>query len=223
MTLVHFLENYYLHHHRYDELAHLQKLSTLQNIDQAQNSVSHSWNGGENTKAISQPHSELHEGDLSIPDQLLIVETIKALIDSEKEKKYQFRAQPSKPIKLAWFGQKQLDLFVDDLIKTFQGMKSKKQIYLLFDTRQADFKIELPSRHLPPLLCLFYELHQTGAIKVNGNRGLFVYLHEHFIAPQQDFYPKRNFRKLRYDAMQNLRIKKQISKMIKPLLDKYCS
>lgn len=127
----------------------------------------------------------------------------------------------SKPIKLYWQGKKHLDLFVGDLMDAFLGIKTKKKIYRLFEENNCDFKIEIPSRHLISFLSLFYNLHQSGAIKVIGNRGLFVFLQNHIYAPQNDQFPNREFRKLRYEAENNDKIKKEIFRVIEPLLDKY--
>ena len=155
-------------------------------------------------------------------EKLLNFDNIKAFAIAEKEKKHGNTIKLSKPVKLDWQGEKQLDLFIDDLTKTFYGVKCKRLVYLLFDVIKTDFKIELPSKHLLPFLTLFYELHETGAIKVIGNRGLFVYLHQHLQAPSNDMYPKRDFRKLRHEAYKNKNLKNEISRIIKPLLDKYC-
>jgi hypothetical protein len=125
-------------------------------------------------------------------------------------------------VKLDWQGKKQLDLFVDDLTKTFQGIKFRKQLYLLFDNIQPDFKIELPSKYLVSFITLFYGLHKNQTIKMTGNRGLFVYLRQHLQAPLKENYPKRDFRKLRHEAEQNKNTKNSITRIIKPLLDKYC-
>ncbi|MGZ3861186.1 MAG: hypothetical protein ACXVMS_16740 [Flavisolibacter sp.] len=149
-------------------------------------------------------------------------DVIKPFATEEKQRYLNCPIAFSKPVKLDWLGEKQLDFFVDDLAKTFQGVKTKKQLFHLFDSQESDFKIELPSRYLLSFLCLFYELHGSGSIRVTGNRGLFIYLQGHLQAPLDDHYPKRNFRKLRYDAEHNLKLQKQISKQIKPLLDKYC-
>jgi hypothetical protein len=164
-----------------------------------------------------------HSWNFSVLEKLLNFDNIKALAIEEKEKKPGNTIKLSKPVKLNWQGDKQLDLFVDDLTKIFQGVKTKKQVYLLFDTVKTDFKIELPSKHLLPFLTLFHDLHDYGAIKVIGNRGLFVYLHQHLQAPPNDKFPKRDFRKLRHDAKYNEILKNNISMVIKPLLDKYCS
>ncbi len=164
-----------------------------------------------------------HDWDFSVLERLLTSANLKAFANTQREQQYRSIIKLSKPVKLDWQGEKQLDLFVDDLTKTFQSVRCKKQLYLLFDKIKTDFKIELPSKHLLPFLTLFYELHESGAIKVIGNRGLFVYLHQHLQAPPKDRYPKRDFRKLRHEAERNEKIKSSISRIIKPLLDKYCT
>lgn len=161
--------------------------------------------------------------DFSALEKLLSFDNIKVFAITDREKKGRGVFELSKPVKLDWQGEKQLDLFVDDLTKTFHEVRPKKQVYLLFDLIKTDFKIELSSKHLLPFLSLFHELHESGAIKVIGNRGLFVYLNQHLQAPPEDKYPKRDFRKLRHEAWQNEKIKRDISRIIKPLLDKYCS
>lgn len=128
----------------------------------------------------------------------------------------------SKPNRLAWQGIKQLDLFVYDLAKTFRGFKAQKQLYFLFDNIRTDFKIELSSNHLLPFLTLFYKLHESGVIKVCGNRGLFIFLKQHLVPPQKDVYPKRDFRKLKHEGEQNEKTRTNNFCIIKPLLDKYC-
>lgn len=164
-----------------------------------------------------------HGWDFSVLEILLNPGNIKAFAIAEKEKKNRATIKLSTPVKLDWHGEKQLDLFVDDLTKTFQEVRCKKQVYLLFDRIRTDFKIELPSKHLLPFLTLFSALHESGAIKVIGNRGLFVCLHQHLQAPPKDKYPKRDFRKLKHEAEQNEKTKSNISRIIKPLLDKYCT
>jgi len=160
--------------------------------------------------------------DFSVLERLLNPANIKLVTLTGKEKNNDNSSMFSKPVNLDWQGDKQLDLFVDDLTKTFQQVSCKKQLYLLFDPLKTDFKIELPSKHLLPFLTLFYVLHESGAIKVIGNRGLFVYLRKHLQAPPKDKYPKRDFRKLRHEAERNEKTKNNISRVIKPLLDKYC-
>jgi hypothetical protein len=160
--------------------------------------------------------------DFSVLEGLLNSLHVKALTASGKERENSSGFKLSRPVKLDWRGDKQLDLFIDDLTKTFQDVRCKKHLFLLFDRMKSDFKIELSSKHLLPFLTLFYALHEAGAIRVSGNRGLFVYLRQHLQAPPNDKYPKRDFRKLRHEAGQNERTKNNISRMIKPLLDKYC-
>jgi hypothetical protein len=160
-----------------------------------------------------------HSWDFSVLAKLLNFDNIKAI--AKKEKKNGNFIKLSKPVKLNWQGDKQLDLFIDDLIRTFNGLKAKKQIFLLFDETKSDFKIELPSKHLLPFLALFHELHVSKIIHVIGNRGLFVFLHQHLQALSKDRYPNRDFRKLRHESVQNENVKNNISRIIKPLLDKY--
>jgi len=140
----------------------------------------------------------------------------------KKEKNYVQTFKFSKPFKLSWQGYRHLDLFVDDLTKTFGNIKCKKLVYYLFGSTKTEFKIELPSKDLLPFLTLFYKLHESAVIKVIGNRGLFVYLQQHLQAPSKDYYPKRDFRKLRHEAWQNEKIKNDISRLINPLFEKYC-
>lgn len=156
--------------------------------------------------------------DFSVMEKLLSFSNKEAIGMAEPEKKH---VNGIKPVKLHWQGEKQLDFFIDDLIKTFQGIKCKRQLYLLFDAADTDFKIELKSKYLIPFLTLFHELHESGKIKVIGNRGLYVYLHQHLQPPQNDSYPKRDFRKLRYEAIQNERSKNEILRIISTLLNKY--
>lgn len=159
--------------------------------------------------------------DFSVMEKVLSFSNNKAPGMEDQERK---NGIAIKPVKLHWQGEKQLDFFIDDLIKTFQGIKCKRLLYLLFDIIDADFKIELKSKYLIPFLTLFHELHESGKIKVIGNRGLYVYLYQHLQPPQNDSYPKRDFRKLRYEAVQNERSKNEIFRMIGPLLNKYmCS
>lgn len=123
---------------------------------------------------------------------------------------------------LHWLGEAHLDLFVRDLIKTFNGIKPTKNVFKLFESDTSDFKVILPSKHLRSFITLFYKLHKAGVIKVIGNRGLYVYLQNHLEAPENDKYPKRAFRKLRHEAEKNNTVKNNISRTIKPLLIKYC-
>lgn len=160
--------------------------------------------------------------DFSIIENPLNLHSSATLLLTEKKNTRSTAIKTSKAFQLKWQSDIQLDLFVDDLVKTFVGIKSKKQIFLLFNTLETDFKIELPSKHLVGFLSLFYLLHSCGVIKVIGNRGLFVYLHQHLQAPENDRYPNRDFRKLRYEANQNKISKSKILKSINPLLEKYC-
>ncbi len=161
--------------------------------------------------------------NFSVLEKLLNFDRTKAFDLEEKEKNNLNSIKLSKPVKLVWQGNRQLDLFIDDLIKTFKGIKCKKPVYFLFDEKKIDFKIELLSKHLLPFLTLFHHLHDYGAIKVIGNRGLFVYLHQHLHPPKNDSYPNRDFRKLRHEALQNENVKNNIYQIIKPLLYKYCT
>ncbi|MBL7731022.1 MAG: hypothetical protein JNM88_07575 [Chitinophagaceae bacterium] len=161
-----------------------------------------------------------HNWDFTVLEKLLKPGAI-SFFTGHTQNNDQTTARNGKPVTLDWRGDKQLDLFVDDLTRTFQPVRCKKHVYSLFDKMKTDFKIELHSRHLPAFLTLFSELHESGVIKVTGNRGLFVYLHQHLQAPKEDRYPKRDFRKLKHEAEQNERLKDHISRMIKPLLDKY--
>ena len=160
-----------------------------------------------------------HSWDVTILEKWLKADNVNVF---SREMKDACIPKFSKPIKLSWQGEKHLDLFVDDLAKSFKGVKGKKQVYHLFDEVKADFKIDLPSKYLLTFLILFNDLHEYGTIKVVGNRGLFVYLHQHLQAPPKDKYPKRDFRKLRHEAEQNEKVKNNITRIIKPLLDKYC-
>lgn len=161
--------------------------------------------------------------NFSVLEKLLNFDRTKAFDLEEKEKNNLNTIKLSKPVKLVWQGNRQLDLFIDDLIKTFKGIKCKKPVYFLFDEMKIDFKIELLSKHLLPFLTLFHDLHDRGAIKLIGNRGLFVYLHQHLRAPQNDQYPNRDFRKMKHEALQNENVKNNIYQIINPLLYKYCA
>jgi hypothetical protein len=174
---------------------------------------------------LKQPVKETNKKaplDISLLERLLKNNDTNAITSEEKDKTNGYNNKFSKPVKLDWHGEKQLDLFVYDLSKTFLGGKSRKNIYHLFDGKIIDFKIELPSKHLLPFLTLFHDLHDSGTINVIGNRGLFVYLNQHLQPPSEDRYPKRDFRKLRHEAKYNEALKNNISFVIKPLLDKYC-
>lgn len=160
--------------------------------------------------------------DFSIIETSLNLHNSSTLLLTENNNIQPYVIKGSKAFQLKWQSEIKLDLFVDDLVKTFVGIKSKKQIFLLFTTLETDFKIELPSKHLVGFLSLFYSLHRGGTIKVIGNRGLFVFLNQHLQAPENDRYPNRDFRKLRYEANQNKISKSQISRSINPLLEKYC-
>ena len=162
-----------------------------------------------------------HSWDFSVLETLLNLDNIRTFAASENKKRRN-TIKLSKPIQLEWKSNQPLDYFIDDLIKTFKGVKTKTQLYSLFDLIEIDFKVELPSKHLLSFLTLFYELHECEAIKVIGNRGLFVYLKQHLQPPTNDKYPKREFRKLRHEAGENEKTKTEISRMIKHLLDKYC-
>jgi hypothetical protein len=158
--------------------------------------------------------------DLSVLEELSGFDCMQKTASVQEQKPSFDSAAFSKPVRLEWQSEKPLDFFADDLVKIFKV--AKKQLYLLFDTIKTEFKIELPSKYLSPFLCLFCQLHQSGVVKVHGNRGLYVYLRQHLRAPVQDSYPKRDFRKLRHEAEQNETEKNNISRIIKPLLDKYC-
>lgn len=161
--------------------------------------------------------------DFSALGLLFNLDNIQAFAIQEKENKQHDKVKLSKPIQFKWMSLLQFDCFIDDLVKTFSGVKTKTLLYKLFDLLETDFKVTLPSKHLVSFLILFYELHKCGVITVGGNRGLFVYLERHLAPPLNDKYPKRSFRKLRHEAEQNEKIKKEKLMMIKPLLDKYCS
>ena len=133
------------------------------------------------------------------------------------------RNHMSKPVKLNWHGEKHLDLFIDDLSKTFTGIKCKRKLYFLFDGIISDFKVELPVKHLVSFLTLFHYLHEAGTIQVVGNRGLFVYLQLHLRSPAHEKYPNRDFRKLRHEAAQKANAIMNTMKFLKPVLDKYAS
>jgi hypothetical protein len=128
-----------------------------------------------------------------------------------------------KPTYLDWNGKKHLDFFIDDVCKTFKGLKCKKKVYQLFIKTEEAFKIELPSVYLSAFLILFHELHLNGVIKVIGTRGLFVHLFRHMEAPSFDVYPNRDFRKLRHEAEQNIQKKSKIIGLLKPILDNHCT
>ncbi|MBL7810823.1 MAG: hypothetical protein JNL57_01250 [Bacteroidetes bacterium] len=162
-----------------------------------------------------------HSWDFTALETLLNLDNINTFATTENKKRRN-TIKLSKPIQLDWKSSQPLDFFVDDIIKTFKGIKTKTQLYSLFNLIETDFKVELPSKHLLPFLTLFYELHECEAIKVIGNRGLFVYLKQHLQPPTKDKYPRREFRKLRHEAEVDEKTKNEISRMIKHLLDKYC-
>lgn len=159
---------------------------------------------------------------ISVFEKLLNRSKVNALVSNKAEKGNDSLNNTSKPLKLDWQGKKHLDLFVDDLTKTFYGIKCRKQLYRLFDNLENDFKVELPSKYLVSFITLFYDLHKTQTIKVAGNRGLFVYLRQHLQAPLKEYYPKRDFRKLRHEASKKNNTRLKVDSLIKPLLDKYC-
>lgn len=163
-----------------------------------------------------------HSWDFSILDSLLNIENIKNY-SNENVEVTKSKIKLSKPFQIEWNSKLHLDYFIDDVVNTFNGIKSKASLYKLFDKIDDDFEIHLNSKYLVTFLSLFYELHQRKTISIIGNRGLFVYLQNHLKPPIRDKYPKREFRKIRYEAFENEKIKNEILKAINPLLDKYCS
>ena len=161
--------------------------------------------------------------DFSLSENLLSADNTKLFAIDNIEKKNGHNFKLSKPIRLNWQGKQPLDIFIYDLTKTFPGIKSKKHLYYFFEEIEADFKIELKSKDLLTFLTLFYKLHNSRVIKVIGNRGLYVFLRQHLQAPANDRYPTRDFRKIRKDSEQNVQVNNNITKLIKPLLDKYCT
>lgn len=159
--------------------------------------------------------------DFLILESLLSFDDFQAPEVSKKAKNND-KKKHSKPLRLDWNGNHPLDFFMDDLIKIFKGVKSKRKLYQLFQNNALDFKIEMPSKYLLSFLNLFYHLHECGTIKVIGNRGLFIFLNRHLQAPPNDLYPQRDFRKLRCESSNNNYSKQKIFTVIKPLLDKYC-
>lgn len=159
--------------------------------------------------------------DVPAPDwDTLINADNKRLLKHARESTRLGRHPASPPTRLSWQGRKQLDLFVNDVTRVF-GVKAKKMIYLLFDSEPADFKIRLASKHLISFLTLFHELHESGIIRVRGNRGLYVYLHRHILAPPKDAYPRRDFRKLRSEAARNEKLKVAAERIVAPFIVKY--
>ncbi|MBN2894003.1 MAG: hypothetical protein JXL97_19190 [Bacteroidales bacterium] len=163
-----------------------------------------------------------HSWDFLILDSLLNLENIKnyseEIVEIKKDK-----IKLSKPIQIEWNSNFPLDFFIDDVVNTFSGIKTKATLFKLFDKIDDDFEIHLNSKYLVTFLSLFYELHQCKTISIIGNRGLFVYLQNHLKPHPRDKYPKREFRKLRFEAFENEKIKNEVLKTINPLLDKYCS
>lgn len=131
------------------------------------------------------------------------------------------RVRQSAPVRLCWRGEKHLDFFVEDLIKTFPGLKPRRLIYFLFEMELRDFKIELSPKYLLHFLTLFHKMHNSGAIKVLGNRGLFIYLRQHLRPPVNERYPKRDFRKLCYEAGLDTKMRNEITAVINPILGRY--
>ena len=173
-------------------------------------------------KTVEQTYVK-NSWDFSALGVLFNLDNIQAFAIQEKERQQHANIKLSKPIQFKWMSSLLLDYFIDDLIKFFPGVKTKTQLYRLFDLLVDDFKVTLPSKHLISFLTLFYKLHECGAIKVGGNRGLFVYLEQHLQPPTDDKYPKRSFRKLRHEAEQNEKSKKEILLVLEPLLNKYCN
>ncbi|MFA5781398.1 MAG: hypothetical protein WC868_03915 [Bacteroidales bacterium] len=161
--------------------------------------------------------------DFSVLDSLLNLENLKNYSKEYNKQESISELKLSKPIQIDWKGSLPLDYFIDDLVKVFKCIKSKSSVYKLFDKIDDDFEIYLSSKYLLAFLSLFYELHQCHTILVVGNRGLFVYFQRHLKPPKYDKYQNREFRKLRHEAFQNEKTKNEISKIIKPLLDKYCN
>lgn len=161
-----------------------------------------------------------YEWDLTILASLLN-SINESRVLSKEQKQHADQIKFSKPIKLDWCGRQPLDFFIDDMVKTFKGVKCKRRLYQLFEDISMDIKVEMPSKYLLAFLTLFQDLHKYGTIKVIGNRGLFIFLHNHLQAPANDRYPSRDFRKLSYDAKCDYRLKNQIANLINPLLDKY--
>ncbi|MFT3911607.1 MAG: hypothetical protein QM737_19435 [Ferruginibacter sp.] len=105
--------------------------------------------------------SSKYSWDYSIIKKLLATYNIRALVIEEKEKNNTKAFHRSKRINIKWLGSKPLDLFIDDLAKTFKGVKSKKQVYHLFDEMKTDFNVVVPLQTFYPFSICFMNCINT--------------------------------------------------------------
>lgn len=157
--------------------------------------------------------------DFSGFDSLLNLENLKAYSVKIKSPA-QPKSSNSKPQGLNWCCKYPLEFFADDLFKTFKGIKTKTNFFKLFDASKEIVSIELPQQYLSPILLLFYQLHKAGVLKVKGNRGLYKLIENHFVPPSGQSFPKRDFRKLRYDLQNKPDALKEANEIIQPILQK---
>lgn len=121
-----------------------------------------------------------------------------------------------------WKSEVNTDFFIDDVARTFKGLKNKSSLHKLFDRINDDFKIYIHPKHLLSFISLFYELYNSRIIVCSGSKGIWIYLENHLSPLPLDFFPKRPFRKLRNELYDNEQKKEEAFCLIKPLLDKYC-
>lgn len=157
--------------------------------------------------------------DFSGFDSLLNLENLKAYSVKIKSPASP-KTSNSKPHGLNWCSKYPLEFFVDDLFKALKGIKTKTNFFKLFDASKERVPIELPEQYLSPLLLMFYQLHKTGVLKVKGNRGLYKLIENYFVPPAGQSFPKRDFRKLRYDLQNNPAALEEANLIIQPIIQK---
>jgi len=110
-----------------------------------------------------------------------------------------------------------------DLTKALEGIQNEKAIAGLFDEKHNGKKIAIPLAHLCAFLCLFSLLHQCKRITCSPRRGLFYYLRSRIKAlPNETLPTRKDYRKLKSEALADPRHNTVIMQKIKELFDKYC-
>lgn len=167
---------------------------------------------------------DTHFWDFRALDSLLNIDNIKWYAsDGQVNHNNTTAIATSKPLYLIWENENiPVEYFIDDVVKKFKGIVSKKSLFKLFDTIDEDFEIELSPLYLDEFLALFFFLNNSGVISTKGNKGLFKYLQQHIRPPEGDTFPKIRFSKVRYNAFQKEKRKTGIEKSLKPIVKRYC-
>jgi hypothetical protein len=163
-----------------------------------------------------------HNWNFQVLESILNFEEILSFTAPNQVSKKDSNIKLQKAIYLDWNNNKiSCGLFLKDISKAFEIQSSQDNLLALFDSLITKFTITIHSKYLEAYVMLFYTLYQKKIITAKGNKGYLAYLQQHTVAPKNDTYPRKEFKRIREECSKNIAKKKSIETFIQSLLQKY--